>query len=73
MSGILAPFVALLFNRSLVTGCFPSDFKRAVVRSLLTNSGLNASERNNCRPVSKLSFLSKLLRGVSAEQAAGIC
>jgi len=64
MSGILAPFVALLFNRSLVTGCFPSDFKRAVVRPLLKKSRLDASDRNNYRPVSNLSFLSKLLERV---------
>ena len=64
MSGILAPFVALLFNRSLVTGCFPSNFKRAVVRPLLKKSGLDARERNNYRPVSNLSFLSKLLERV---------
>ena len=64
MSGILALFVALLFNRLLVTGCFPSDFKWAVVRPLLKKSGLDASKRNNYRPVSNLSFLSKLLERV---------
>jgi len=37
MSGILAPFVALLFNRSLVTRCFQSDFKRVVVRPLFAD------------------------------------
>jgi len=34
-SGILAPFVALLFNRPLLTGCFQSDLKCAVGRPLL--------------------------------------
>ena len=64
LSGTLAPFIAALFNRSLVTGCFPSAFKRAVVRPLLKKSGLDASEMKNYRPVSKLSFLSKLLEKV---------
>ena len=45
-------------------GCFPSDFKRAVVRPLLKKSGLDASERNKYWPVSNLSFLSKLLERV---------
>ena len=61
LSGTLAPFIAALFNRSLATGCFPSAFKRAVVvRPLLKKSGLDASEMKNYRPVSNLSFLSKL-------------
>ena len=33
--GLLSPFVALLCNTSLVTGCFPSEFKPAVICPLL--------------------------------------
>jgi len=61
---LLSPFVALLFNTSLVSGCFPSDFKEAVIRPLLKKSGLDTSELKNFRPVSNLSFLSKLLQRV---------
>ena len=50
----------MLFNKSLATGCFPSEFKQAVVRPLLKKNGLDASELKNYRPVSNLSFLSKL-------------
>jgi len=34
MRELLAPFitVTLLFNRSLFTGCFPSEFKQVIVR-----------------------------------------
>jgi len=35
MRSLLSPFVALLFNASLVSGCFPSEFKQAVIRPLL--------------------------------------
>ena len=56
----LAPFVALLFNKSLDT-CFPAEFKQAVVCLLLKNSRLDTAEMKNYRPVSNLSFLSKLL------------
>jgi len=63
--GLLSPFIALLFNRSLVDGCFPSEFKKAVVRPLLKNSGLDANQPQNYnRPVSNLSFLSKVLEKV---------
>ena len=64
MRELLAPFITLLFNRSLVTGCFPSEFKHAIVRPLLEKSGLDASDLKNYRPVSNLSFLSKLLEKV---------
>jgi len=63
MRGLLAPFVALLYNKSLDTGCFPAEFKQAVVRPLL-KSGLDTAEMKNYRPVSNLSFLSKLLEKV---------
>ena len=36
----LSPFITLLCNKSLAVGCFPSDFKRAVVRPLLKKDGL---------------------------------
>ena len=58
---MLSPFLVLLCNTSLVSGCFPSEFKQAVIRPLLKKSGLDASEMKNFRPVSNLSFLSKLL------------
>jgi len=61
MRGLLAPFLSMLFNKSLTTGCFPSQFKQAVVRPLLKKSGLDASERKNYRPVLNLPFVSKLL------------
>jgi len=32
---LLSPFIALLFNKSLASDIFPSDFKHAVVRPLL--------------------------------------
>jgi len=61
---LLAPFITLLFNRLLVTGCFPSEFKHAIVHPLLKKNGLDVSDLKNYRPVSNLSFLSKLLEKV---------
>ena len=64
VGGLLSPFIALLCNKSLTTGCFPAEFKQAVVRPLLKKTGLDSSELKNYRPVSTLSFLSKLLERV---------
>ena len=64
MRGLLSPFISMLFNKSFSTGCFPQDFKEAVVRPLLKKSGLDASELRNYRPVSNLPLLSKLLEKV---------
>ena len=64
MRELLAPFIILLFNRSLVTGCFPSEFKHAIVRPLLEKSGLHANDLKNYKPVSNLPLLSKLLERV---------
>jgi len=42
-------------------GCFPAEFKKAIVRPLLKRDGLDFSDLKNYRPVSNLPFLSKLL------------
>jgi len=52
MRRLLLPFVALLFKKSLKTGCFPATFKIAVIRPLLKKSGLDSNQPKNYRPVS---------------------
>jgi len=64
MSNLLSPFIALLVNKSLVTGCFPAKFKEAIIQPLLKREGLDLSDLKNCRPVYNLPFLSKLLERV---------
>jgi len=61
---MLSPFIALLFNKSLSAGCFPAEFKDDVVRPLLKKRWLDASQLKIYRPMSNLSFLSKLLERV---------
>ena len=53
--------MSLFVNKSLADGVFPFVFKKAVVRLLLKKTSLDASELKSYRPVSNLSFLSKLL------------
>ena len=47
----VSPFLSLLFNKSLTSGCFPTQFKRAVVCPLLKKEGLDASQLKNYRPL----------------------
>ena len=67
-NGLLAPFITLLFNTSLRTGCFPTKFKHAVVTPLLKKGSGDDSQLKNYRPVSNLPFLSKLLEKVVQNQ-----
>jgi len=60
----VSPFLTLLFNKALVTGCIPTEFKQAVVRLLFKKDGLNDWELKNFQPVSNLSFNSKLLEKI---------
>ncbi len=61
---VIGPSVQVLVNTYLDTGVVPNCFKHAVVQPLLKKQGLDESCFNNFRPVSKLSFLSKLLENV---------
>jgi len=47
MCGLLSPFVALLCNKSLTTGCFPIAFKSAIIRPLLKKNGVDSSQLKN--------------------------
>ena len=58
----------MLFNRSLASGVFPTEFKEAIVRPLLKKAGLDTADMKNFRPVSNLSFLSKLLERIVQKQ-----
>jgi len=64
----LSPFVSLLFNASLRGGSFPSRMKHAMVIPGLKKVGLDQNDLGNYRPISNLSFLSKLLERCAYEQ-----
>ena len=61
---VLLPTVTMLINDSLYAGIVPDVFKKAIVKPLLKKSGLNENELKNYRPVSNLSFLSKILERI---------
>ena len=56
----LTPVITEIVNQSLETGVYPQEWKSAVIRPLLKKKGLSL-ELHNYRPVSNLSFLSKIL------------
>jgi len=57
----LAPVITKIINLSLTTGVVPESFKVAKVTPILKKKTLDKDIHKNYRPVSLLSFLSKLL------------
>ena len=62
---LVTPTISIV-NLSLSEGSFPSHFKSALVPPLLKESTLDKDSLTNYRPVSNLSFLSKVLEKVVA-------
>ena len=60
-SDILLPSITKFFICSLMEGCVPDGFKTAVVSPLIKKATLPADDFKNYRPVSGLSFISKLV------------
>ena len=57
----LAPVLTRIVNSSIETSLVPCVMKHAVVTPLLTKTGLDPENMMNYRPISNLSFVSKLL------------
>ena len=62
------PSITKLMNCSLVEGVVPKGFKNAIVTPLLKKAALSQDDMKSYRPVSGLSFLSKLVERVVAKQ-----
>ena len=58
---ILIEPITSIINKSLQEGVFPDQFKKAYTRPLLKETTLDKNELKNYRPVSNLSFISKIL------------
>ncbi|KAK3508656.1 hypothetical protein QTP70_003100 [Hemibagrus guttatus] len=61
----LLPFITTVINGSLTSGHVPTVFKKARVIPILKKPALDPSDISNYRPVSLLSFLSKILERVN--------
>ena len=61
---VLLPFITNLINLSIETGHVPSAFKTAAVTPLLKKKDADKNDLKSYRPVSNLSFISKILEKV---------
>jgi len=64
----LLPAITTIINASLHSASVPISFKEAVVTPLLKKPSLEPDVLGNYRPVSNLSFISKILEKVVAER-----
>ena len=55
---VISPYLTLIFNRSLVTGIFPDDWKAAKVTPLFKQG--EKSDTNNDRPISVISMVANV-------------
>ena len=65
---LFLPYITCLINMVLASGCFPSPCKHAIVSPLLKKTTLDKKEIKNYRPVSNLSFISKVIERIVARQ-----
>ena len=65
---VILPHLTHVINTSLSSGHVPEIFKSAVVRPLIKKPSLDKNVLKNYRPVSNLSFLSKLLEKIILNQ-----
>ena len=63
-SSFLVPTITNIINLSFSTGVCPDHFKSSLIVPHLKKPNLNKEELNNYRPISNLSFLSKLCERV---------
>jgi len=64
----LVPYITAIINHSIVSASVPQCFKQANILPYLKKPGLDVEDMKNYRPVSNLSFLSKVLERVIAKQ-----
>ena len=67
---ILSPVITKIVNMSLMQGYFPKSMKKALVSPLLKKPTLDKEVRKNYRPVSNLSFLSKIVEKSGMSQVS---
>jgi len=65
---VLLPYITRMVNASLSQCRLPVSQKHAIVTPLLKKTGLDSSDMNNFRPVSNLSFISKVVERVVTSQ-----
>lgn len=67
LSGLFAPFLSTLFNKCLIMGEIPNDWKIALVTPLFKNKG-QENDMNNYRSISVLSPIAKIFEKIIYKQ-----
>ena len=65
---LLLPCVTMMVNGSLIAGRLPDSHKHAIITPRLKKSGLDPTDIANFRPISNLTFLSKVVERAVAIQ-----
>ena len=65
---ILLPTITHIVNQSLSSASFPPQCKTAIVKPLLKKASLDQNILKNYRPVSNLSFISKIIEKIVLKQ-----
>ena len=65
---VISPYLTAMVNTSLRCGCLPASQKMAGVTPFLKKASLYPYELKNYRPVTSLSFVSKLVETVAVKQ-----
>ena len=65
---VILPYLTAMVNTSLRCSCLTASQKMTVVTPLLKKASLEPHELKNYRPVSNLSFVSKLVERVAVKQ-----
>lgn len=64
----LSPIITMILNKSFTEGIFPASYKKAMVKPLLKKASADPEMPCNYRPVSNLTYVSKLIERAAALQ-----
>ena len=68
LADFLAPTIAYMCNQSLTSGIFPSSHQHAIVFPRLKKASLDPDSLSSYRPISNLSFISKVVERTVASR-----
>ena len=68
LPALFTPVLCSIVNLSLSAGVFPESEKQAIVTPVLKKRSLDKDDCNNYRPISVLSFISKLIESVVSKK-----
>ena len=64
----LLPFITRLCNASIHEACLPVSQRKAIITPVIKKAGLDVGDVRNYRPISGLTFMSKVIEKVVARQ-----